>query len=181
MVKMDIERIVEIPEGVEVKIGDGLVSVKSGEKEAERKFNIRNVKIEKEGNKIKVSAKKATKREGRMIGTICGHIQNMIHGLKEDFVYKLEICNVHFPMNVSVENDKIVIKNFLGETIPRKAKILAGVKVEISGNEVTVSSHDKEAAGQTAGNIEKTTKLKTKDRRVFQDGIFLVSKAGKDI
>ena len=181
--KLDLQREIEIPEGVEVNIDEksGEVSVKSGEKEIKREFRLGEVKIEKKDGKVLVGAKKATKREGKMIGTITAHIQNMIKGVGEDFVYKLEVVNVHFPMNVKVEGDKIVIESFLGETVPRFAKISAGVKVEVKGKDITISSHDIEAAGQTAANIEKAAKVRGRDRRVFQDGIFITEKPGRVI
>jgi large subunit ribosomal protein L6 len=41
---------------------------------------------------------------------------------------------------------------------------------------VTVSGSDREKVGQTAANIEMACKIKKRDRRVFQDGIYIVSK-----
>ncbi|MEC7431143.1 MAG: 50S ribosomal protein L6, partial [Candidatus Thermoplasmatota archaeon] len=42
--------------------------------------------------------------------------------------------------------------------------------------DVTVSGSDREKVGQTAANIERACKIKKRDRRVFQDGIYIVSK-----
>ncbi len=84
-------------------------------------------------------------------------------------------------MSVSVEGDNIIIKNFLGETKERKAKIMEGAEVKIDGEIITVNAINKEFAGQTAANIEKMTFIKDKDRRIFQDGIFMIEKAGKKI
>lgn len=179
--KLDIIKQIEIPEGVEVEIKDKEVVVKAGGKETKRKFDFANIKVEKKEKEIIVSSKKASKREGKMIGTIVAHIKNMIKGVGEGFVYKLEIASVHFPMNVKVEGDKVVIKSFLGETIDRAAEILPNVDVEIKDKEIIVSSFDKEAAGQTSANIEKAAKLKGRDRRIFQDGIFIVEKPGREI
>ena len=104
----------------------------------------------------------------------------MFKGLDEKFVYKLQSCNVHFPMTLKVEKNKLIISNFLGEKTPRHAEILSGVDVEIKGQNITISSHDKESAGHTAANFEKATKIKNRDRRIFQDGIFIVEKPGRD-
>ena len=69
------------------------------------------------------------------------------------------------------------INNFVGEKKARTAKILPGTTVTVKGKEVTVKSHDKEAAGQTAGNLERASRVKGKDIRIYQDGIFIVEKA----
>ncbi len=181
--KKDIERIIDIPEGVEVNLNDDEILIKGNGKEVKREFNLNKIKIEinKDKKTIIISSKKATKKEGKVLGSIVGHIKNMINGLNEDFVYKLEIANVHFPMNVKAEGNKITIKNFLGEKVDRESKIHQDAKVEIKGNEITVSSFDKEAAGQTAANIEKATRINQRDRRVFQDGIYITEKSGKAI
>jgi len=88
----------------------------------------------------------------------------------------LEICNVHFPMNVKLDGDRVNIKSFLGETTVRVSKVLPNVKVDIKGSHITVSGSDIEATGQTAANLEKATRLIGRDRRIFQDGIFITKK-----
>ena len=49
-----------------------------------------------------------------------------------------------------------------------------GCKIEIKGDEIIVTGIDKEAVGLTAAKLERVTKIKARDRRVFQDGIFRV-------
>ena len=49
--------------------------------------------------------------------------------------------------------------------------------MEIKGDKVTVTGTDVEKAGQTAANIEQSTRISSRDRRVFQDGIFLVRRS----
>jgi len=179
--KRDIEKVVEIPEDIEVNLDGTKITVKKEGKQTEREFEYHGIVLEKKEKQIIVSSKKATKREAKMVGTIVAHITNMIRGVGEGFVYVLEICNVHFPMNVKVEGDKVVIKSFLGESVDRFAKILPNVEVKVEGNFVNVESYDKELAGQTAANIEKATKVTGRDRRIFQDGIFIVEKPGRRI
>lgn len=177
----DLERVIEIPEGISVVIDGNNFVVKGSGKELTKKFDLGKINAEVKNNNIVLSAKGATRRESKMIGTIWAHLKNMIKGLGEDFVYELEICNVHFPMSVKSDGNRVLIKSFLGETTERVAKIVDNVKVEISGNKITVSSHNIESAGQTAANLEKATRLTGKDRRIFQDGIFITNKCGRAI
>ena len=179
--KKEIFNEIEIPEGVEVKIDGNLTIIKGDEGEIKRKFNINKIVLEKRGEKIVIGNKKATKTEKRMINTITAHIKNMIKGVQEKFEYKLKIASSHFPISVEIKENKATIKNFLGEKIPREAEILNNVEIKIDKDIITVSSNNKELAGQTAANFEKATRIKMKDRRVFQDGIFITNKAGRKI
>ena len=179
--KKDLERVIEIPEGVEVSINRDEVTVKGNDKELKREFSLPGISMKIEDKKLKIFAKKATKRESKKMGTAWAHVKNMIAGVQEEFVYKLEIANVHFPMSVKVEGDIVVVKSFLGETTERIAKIVPNVVVEIKGNEIEVKSAEIEAAGQTAANLEKATRLTGRDRRIFQDGIFITEKPWRKI
>lgn len=177
----DLNRVVEIADGVLVSINGKEFVVSGNGKELKRVFELGKIKAEVKGNEVLLEAKGASKREAKMMGTIWAHLKNMIRGIGEDFSYEMEVCNVHFPMNVKVEGNKVIIKSFLGEKTIREAKILDGVKVDVSGSKITVSSADIEAAGQTAANIEKATKLTGRDRRIFQDGIFITKKPYRTI
>jgi large subunit ribosomal protein L6 len=114
-----------------------------------------------------------------MIGTFTSHIKNMIKGVTELYVYKLKVCSGHFPITVQATKDDFIVKNFLGETIPRKMKLVKGVSVKVEGEIVTVESTDKEIAGRTASDIEQLVRITNRDRRIFQDGIWMTEKAGK--
>lgn len=181
--KKKISTKIEIPEGIELEILKSkpftcTINVKYNKKEVTKNFFLRKLEIRKEEGKVIIEAEKATKREKKLLGTIVGKINNMIKGVKEGFTYKLQIASSHFPMKVEIDknNNMFIVKNFLGERIPRKAVILPNVDVKVENDVIIVHSIDKEAAGQTAANIEATTKVKARDRRVFQDGIYLVEK-----
>jgi large subunit ribosomal protein L6 len=154
--------------------------MKKNNDEIQVKLNAR-IKTIIEGNKIILEAKKATKNNKKMFGTLKAHIKNMIKGLTEKFKYKLQISNVHFPMNVVVDKTKneLVVKNFLGEKKERRIKIVEGVDIKINKEEIELESINIEKAGQCAADIEKGTKVRNKDRRIFQDGIFIVKKPGR--
>jgi len=159
-----------------------LVRIKLNDKVLERRFKVgKKITMVKEGDNIIIKADNATKKEKRLVKTIKSHIKNMIKGLKEPWVYKLEVCFSHFPISVAIANKQLVIKNFFGERSPRYVKLLDGVDVEIKGNIIEVRSHDKELAGRQAALIEQATRITDKDRRIFQDGIWIIEKAGKPI
>ena len=173
----DIEEIVKVPENVEVSL-NGALTMKGPNGEVKR---VLQFPLELEGKKIRLFFKKGTKNQKKMIMTTKAHINNMIKGVIEGYEYNLQICFVHFPMTVKAEGDTIIVKNFLGENKDRKAKILPNVTVKIQGDKITVTSPDKEAAGQTAANIELSTRVTNRDRRVFQDGIWLTRTPDKVI
>ena len=110
------------------------------------------------------------------IGTFESHVSNMIHGVTEGWEYKMEVFYSHFPMQVKVEGDEIVIENFLGERAARRTPIRGDTDVQVDGEELTLSGSDKEAVGQTAADVEQMTRVNDKDTRVFQDGVYITEK-----
>ncbi|MEM2926101.1 MAG: 50S ribosomal protein L6, partial [Candidatus Bathyarchaeia archaeon] len=89
------------------------------------------------------------------------------------YTYKLKIVYAHFPMSVKVLGDKIVIENFAGERGQRIAKIFGNCKVAVQGDDVIVKGIDIDDVSQTAASIEGATNVRSKDPKVFLDGIFL--------
>jgi len=55
----------------------------------------------------------------------------------------------------------------------------SGAEVKIEEQIIIVESPDLELAGQTAASIEKLCKITNRDRRIFQDGIYIYEKPGK--
>ena len=178
---VDIIEKIEVPEGVNVEIEGFVVKVKGPRGENQRRFKKPGVEIKKDGNFIVFTAKKPTRREKKMLFTFKAHIKNLLKGVNEGFAYKIKVCSSHFPMSASVEGDKILVKNFFGEKVPRKSTILDGVTVKIEGDIITVEGIDKESTGQTAANLELATRVSNRDKRVFQDGCYIIEKDGKEI
>lgn len=171
-----------IPEGVTVEIVNSVVKAKGLKGENEKTLSHPKIEISKKSDKeIEVVCKKPTKREKTVIYSFVAHIKNLLEGVKSGFTYKLKMCFSHFPMSVSVEKDEVVIKNFLGEKIQRKSKILPGVQVKVDGSIIIVEGVDKEDTAATAARIEQATRITNRDRRIFQDGCYLIEKAGKPV
>ncbi len=167
-----------IPEKVEVKVNNNRVSVKGPKGQIQREFRSKNVVISVEGGKVSLLAKDADKRDKTMMNTFKAHIKNMLMGVIDGYIYTLKICSGHFPMNVSLKGNELFIKNFLGEKVPRTVKIIEGVTVKIDGEKVTVEGIDIEKCGQCAASIELATRITNRDKRIFQDGIWLTNKPG---
>ncbi|WP_297491025.1 50S ribosomal protein L6 [Thermococcus sp.] len=176
-----IREEVEVPEGVEVTVEGSRIRVAGPKGELERELEYPGMRIFTEDGKVVVYKEFPRRKDVAMARTFKAHIANLIRGVTEGFTYKLKVVYSHFPMTVKVQGDEVVIENFLGEKNPRRAKILPGVTVKVVGQEVIVEGIDKEAVGQTAANIEQATRITKWDRRVFQDGIYIVEKAGKPI
>jgi large subunit ribosomal protein L6 len=113
------------------------------------------------------------------LGTFESHVRNMFHGVTEGWEYEMEVFYSHFPMTVRAEDGEVVIENFLGEKAPRRTPIHGDTEVDIDGEEVTLSGPDIEAVGQTAADIEQLTRVKDKDIRVFQDGVYITAKPNR--
>jgi large subunit ribosomal protein L6 len=177
--KKDYTFEIEIPSEIEVDVKNNVITMKKAGKELKKIIN-EKVSVKKEGNKIVLEVKKAGKREKREFGTAKSHVKNMTEGLTKSYEYELEICIVHFPMTVSYDKAKkeFIIKNLLGEKAPRIIKSAGDVEVEIKAPKIKIKSHDLEAAGQTAANLEKVSKIRNRDRNKFQDGIFITKKPG---
>ena len=166
---------IPIPDGIDVTVDDG-VTIKGSKGQLSRKFNYPNVVIKKDNDNVVLETNFPKKKDKAMLGTIRSHINNMITGLTDGFTYNMKIVYAHFPMAVKAGKDKVTIENFLGERHPRTAKIVGSAKVQVKGDEVIVTGINKEDVGQTMANLEQATKIRGRDPRVFQDGIYFVSR-----
>jgi large subunit ribosomal protein L6 len=171
---------IEVPEKVQVALEPGgVIRVKGPQGEVSKELAHPKIKIEKKGKHVVVSSELPRKREKALLGTFSAHIRNMLVGVTQGFEYKMKVVYAHFPIKTSVKGDTFVIENFLGEKSPRKTRIVGATKVNIKGDLVDLVGPDVEEVGQTAANIERATKIKGYDPRVFQDGIYIIEKPGR--
>jgi large subunit ribosomal protein L6 len=173
-----MQKMAPIPEGVTINVDGFKVDVKGKAGELNRDFYsqlfFKKIKITKEDTQVVVSTESEKRKVKSAVGTIASHIRNMVTGVQEGFTCQLKIAYVHFPMTAKVNGSIVLINNFLGEKNPRKANILDGCKVEVKKDIVFVTGINKELVMQTAANIENATRITSRDRRVYQDGIFIL-------
>ena len=175
-----MEKFVEIPHGVSVDIEGREVAIRGPKGELKRMFDDprfnRLIKIEKQDSRVIIKSEDDYRKINSMIGTMAAHVRNMIHGVTKGYTYTLKIVTTHFPITVTAAGKDIQIKNFFGEKNARTAKIIGHTGVHIDKDHIEVSGADIESVSQTAANIEQACKLKGRDRRIFQDGIYISRK-----
>lgn len=171
----------EIPEGVEAVLGDNhQITIKgpNGGPITKNFSHIRGIKFSIEENKIVFTTNFPKSGTLALAKTIINIINNLIIGVQTNYTYTLKVCYSHFPANVEVKSNKkeVHVVNFLGERAPRKTKYTDNVEIEVKGDDVILTGPDKESLGQTAANIKRCCRIRKKDPRVFQDGVYLYKK-----
>lgn len=174
-----MEEIVDVPDGVQVRLEGEHVVVAGKGHTLRRQLSHPRIQMRIEANQVKVRCEFPRRKEAALVGTFAAHLRNMIVGVTEGFTYEMKIVYSHFPVKATVKGPEFVIENFLGEKFPRKTKILGVTKVEVKGDQVLLTGPDLEAVAQTAANIEQATRIRGFDPRIFQDGIYITRKAGE--
>lgn len=171
------ETEVRILEGIEVEVERSLVVVKGPKGTLKRNLWYPGIAISYDEESIQILTEIDKKAQDSVVQTFASHIDNMMTGVKSGFEYKLKVVYSHFPIQVKIEGKTVSIGNFLGERKPRVARISGESQVKLHGDEIVVTGINKEDVGQTAANIEQATRIKGRDPRVFQDGIYITEKA----
>lgn len=171
------EEVLEIPKGVEVDFSEEhVITVKGPNGTITKDFShIRGIKFLREKNKLIFSTHFPKGNTLALTNTIYNIIKNLIVGVQTNYKYICKVCYSHFPCTVEVKQNRqeIHVVNFLGERAPRKTKYQDHVDVKVQGDDVILIGPDKEALGQTAANLKRACRIRKKDPRVFQDGVYV--------
>ncbi|MFC7323215.1 50S ribosomal protein L6 [Halorubrum rutilum] len=167
---------IEIPDDVSAETDHLELTVEGPNGSVTRRLWYPDVEVTVEDGVVAIASESEDAKTNATVGTFESHVANMIHGVTDGWEYTMEVYYAHFPMQVTVEGDEVVIENFLGERAQRRTPIRGDTDVQVDGETVTLSGSDKEAVGQTAADIEQLTKVTDKDTRVFQDGVYIVEK-----
>ena len=167
---------IAIPNGVEVKIADGLIEVK-GPKGSLKQAIHPAVSISVDGGSVKIAIKDENDRSQRALWGLFGSlVRNMVKGVTEGFEKKLEINGVG--MKYAVSGKKVVLN--VGFSHPVDFPIPEGTNIAVEGNVLTVSGIDKQLVGETAAQIRRIKKVEPyKGKGIKYLGEAYVKKAGK--
>lgn len=169
-----------IPEGVEAKFENGLLTIKGPLGEISRNFKD-DIIISVEKDRITLSpnaAKKIrrTKEISSLWGTYASHIRNMVEGVAKAFSKTLVIEGIGF--RAAKEGPVLVLS--LGFSHPIKVSIPAGIDLKLEKNTIVIFGVDKEQVGAFAAQIRSLKKPEPyKGKGIRYQGEIVRHKAGK--
>jgi len=170
------KQLTAIPAGVELKIESGVVSVKGPKGQLTQKLHP-SVSVEKKDDAVSVKVSDESDKSQRALWGLFGSlIKNMIIGVTDGFIVKLEINGVG--MKAAVAGGKLVLN--VGFSHPVEYVIPEGTAITVEGNIISVSGIDKQLVGETAAQIRKIKKVEPyKGKGIKYVGEKYIKKAGK--
>lgn len=141
------KQIIEIPDGVEVKLDKNILIVRGPKGELKRKIN-KKIKLDINQD-IKVSS-----QDSALWGLYRSLINNMVIGVAKGFEKKLEIVGIGY--KGEIKNNKLIMG--LGYSHPVEMSIPKELEVKIDKNIISVSGIDNQLVGQFAANTKKQRK-----------------------
>ena len=168
---------IAVPAGVTVDIAENnQVTVKGPKGELSRKL-ASEMKIERDGEEIKVTRPNDLKKMKSLHGLTRTLINNMIVGVTEGYEKRLEVNGVGY--RAAKQGNKLTLS--LGYSHPVEMEDPEGVDVKVDGqNLIIVSGIDKEKVGQYAAEIrEKRPPEPYKGKGIKYDYEVIRRKAGK--
>lgn len=140
---------ITVPAGVEAKIDGNHIAVKGPKGSLERDIHP-NMKVELDGNEIKVSRPDDTNINKSLHGTTRALIHNMVEGVVNEFKVELEINGVGY--RAQKQGNKLVMS--LGYSHPVEMEAPEGITFDLTdANHIVVRGIDKELVGQVANEV----------------------------
>ena len=171
------------PEGVTVAVKNRVVSVtgKRGSLSKDLSHLQLDFRVDKKTRTFTAVRWFGGKIENSTLNTAISHVRNLCTGVTKGFRYKLRFAYAHFPINVSVEDQDVEIRNFLGEKRVRVQVVPKGVKVyrtEVSKmkDEIVFEGNDLDEVSRQCAIMHQLCLVKKKDIRKFLDGIYVQTK-----
>lgn len=166
-----------VPEGVNVTIAEGNVSVKGKNGELSCHYDADHVSVVMDGNKVVVSPKAETKQARALWGTTRANINTLVKGVHDGFTKELELVGVGY--KARVEGSKLVLS--LGYSHDVTIETPKGLKITCtSPTQISIFGADKQLVGQTAAEIREWRKPEPyKGKGIKFAGEYIRRKEGK--
>lgn len=167
---------VQIPDGVEVKVENNLVTAK-GPMGTESVQIREEIEVKLEGKEIILTRKEDDRKSRSLHGLSRTLVQNIVTGVKEGFTKKLEIQGVGY--RAQMQGTAINLQ--LGYSHPVIIEPPAGIKIAVEANtKITVTGSNKQMVGDVAAQIRSKRPPEVyKGKGVRYEGEYVRRKAGK--
>jgi len=167
---------IPVPEGVEVKIEPGLVTVKGPKGELSEKIS-RDLTVSQEGDTIVVTRPTDRGEHRALHGLSRSLIANMVEGVTNGFEKTLEIQGVGY--RAQLQGKDLVLA--LGYSHPVEIAAPEGIEFEVpQPTEVKVRGISKQMVGETAANIRKRRPPEPyKGKGIRYQDEYVIRKVGK--
>ena len=173
---MGILRQIEIPPGVNARLEGSVLTVSGPKGTLVRDMRFPQIDVRIADGEVIVSTASDKRRFLAMSGTLEAHVKGMFRGVVEGYEYRMKVVYSHFPIQLKLSGNRLEINNFLGEKKPRYALIRDGVTAKVGNDEIVLSGINRETLGITSANIEDATRIRNRDPRIFQDGIYRIQR-----
>ena len=142
-------KVIEIPQGVELKLDGNNITVKGPKGELSKQFH-KDMVVKIEDNVVTVVRPSDLKEHRSLHGTTRTLINNMVEGVTKGFEKSLEINGVGY--RAIKQGDKVVVS--AGYSHPVEIEHVDGIEIDVPKNtQLTVKGIDKELVGAIAANI----------------------------
>lgn len=167
---------IAVPLGVEVKIDDGLVTVKGPRGKLSRQFH-QEISIRRADNMLHVERPSDSHTHRSLHGTTRSLLANMVQGVTTGFQRSLELSGVGYRAQKSGEN--LVLQ--VGYSHPVEMTPPSGISFQTEGTgRVIVAGIDKELVGQIASKVKDVRRVDPyKGKGIRYSGEVVRRKAGK--
>ncbi|MFZ2887087.1 MAG: 50S ribosomal protein L6 [Minisyncoccia bacterium] len=166
---------ITIPAGTEVSVATDSIQVK-GKGGTLTKQMHPAVKVKVENGIASVEPANSSRLARALWGTYAAHVKNMISGVNEPFVKKLDVQGIGYKAELQGKNLKLA----LGFSHPVIVAIPEGVTAVVEKNIITVSGADKEKVGQFAASVRELKKPEPyKGKGIRYEGEVVRQKQGK--
>ncbi len=167
---------VKIAKGVKVELKDDLVIVNGPKGQLEQKIT-GDIAVEIEQEEVKVTRKHDDRKSRELHGLYRVLISNMVTGVSEGFVKKLELSGVGY--KAEVKKDMLILS--LGYSHQIYFKLPEGIKAETpSVTNISISGISKELVGQVSAKIKSFRKPEPyQGKGVRYEGEYIRRKEGK--
>lgn len=140
---------ITVPDGVEVTINDHHITVKGPKGTLEREIH-KNMQVTLKDNVITIERPDDEPANRSLHGLTRTLINNMIHGVKEEYTRELQVNGVGY--RAQKQGNKLVLT--LGYSHPVEMDAPEGITFDVPNpNTIIVKGIDKELVGQTAAVV----------------------------